>query len=143
LKELLSITLSDTKTITKNAFQFKKKRIQRVGKLEPCHTEFLCTFFAQRPEAVLWQARDTLLEMFPQIGSINLSSLHKYLVPHASLNFKKLEPVAAAERTAQSVLQLRSERVLEWQNDNSMDRNQNCVFIDEAGLNMHIRRNFG
>ncbi|KAG1451671.1 hypothetical protein G6F46_008315 [Rhizopus delemar] len=30
------------------------KRTQRVGKFEPCHIEFLCSFFAKRPEAVLW-----------------------------------------------------------------------------------------
>ncbi|ORE06670.1 hypothetical protein BCV72DRAFT_206973 [Rhizopus microsporus var. microsporus] len=77
--------------------------------------------------------------MFPQIGSINLSRLHKHLVLHASLGFKKLELVVAA-RTAQSTLQSRRQRALEWQNDGSMDWNQNCVFIDEAGSNMHIRR---
>ncbi|KAG0767089.1 hypothetical protein G6F16_004621 [Rhizopus arrhizus] len=120
----------------------QRKQIKRVGKLEPCHTEFLCSFFAKRPEAVLWQARDALLDMFPQIGSINLSSLHKHLVLHASLTFKKLGPVVAAI-TAQSTLELRRERVLERQNDSSMNWNQNCVSIDEAGFNMHIRRNFG
>jgi hypothetical protein len=120
----------------------QRKQIKRVGKLEPCHTEFLCSFFAKRPEAVLWQARDALLDMFPQIGSINLSSLHEHLVLHASLTFKKLEPVVAAI-TAQSTLELRRERVLERQNDSSMNWNQNCVSIDEAGFNMHIRRNFG
>ncbi|CEG80782.1 hypothetical protein RMATCC62417_15068 [Rhizopus microsporus] len=31
----------------------QRKRTQRVGKLEPCHTDFFCSFFAKRPEAVL------------------------------------------------------------------------------------------
>ncbi|KAG1140027.1 hypothetical protein G6F37_000903 [Rhizopus arrhizus] len=119
----------------------QRKQTKRVGKLESCHTEFLCSFFAKRPEAVLWQARDALLDMFSQIGSINLSSLHKHLVLQASLTFKKLELVVAAI-TAQSTLELKRERVLERQNDSSMNWNQNCVSIDEADFNMHIRRNF-
>ncbi|CEG80781.1 hypothetical protein RMATCC62417_15067 [Rhizopus microsporus] len=80
--------------------------------------------------------------MYPQIGSIDPSSLHKHLVLHASLTFKKLEPIVSA-RTAQRTMELRRERVLEWQNDNSMDWSQNCIFTDEAGFNLHIRRNFG
>ena len=33
--------------------------------------------------------------------------------------------------------------VEEWERDLNMDYMKNCVFIDEAGFNMHIRRNFG
>ncbi|KAG0749326.1 hypothetical protein G6F57_000254 [Rhizopus arrhizus] len=68
--------------------------------------------------------------------------IKRHLVLHASLTFKKLGPVVAAI-TAQSTLELRRERVLERQNDSSMNWNQNCVSIDETGFNMHIRRNFG
>jgi hypothetical protein len=81
-----------------------------------------------------------VLAMFPQTRSINLSSLPKHLVLPTSLTFKKLKPVVAG-RAAQSTLQSRRQRVLEWQNDGSMDWNQNCIFIDEAGYDMRIRRN--
>lgn len=95
-----------------NSFPGQRKRTQRIGKLEPSHTEFLCSFFVKRPEAVLWQARDALLDKYSQIGSINLSSLHRHLVHHDSLTFKKLELVVAA-RTTQRTLELRRKRVLE------------------------------
>lgn len=71
---------------------------------------------------MLWQARDALLDTLPQMGSINLPSVHKHFVLHASLIFKKLEPAVAA-RADLSTLQLRRERILEWQSDNSIKWN--------------------
>ncbi|KAG1041488.1 hypothetical protein G6F43_012090 [Rhizopus delemar] len=52
-----------------NSFPGQRKRTQRIGKLEPCHTEFLCSFFVKRPEALLWQARDALLDKFQHAHS--------------------------------------------------------------------------
>ncbi|KAI8370160.1 hypothetical protein EDC96DRAFT_588327 [Choanephora cucurbitarum] len=49
------------------------------------------------------------LKSFPSIQSLNLSSLHRHLLRHASLTLKKLEPGVAA-RTAQRTLELRRER---------------------------------
>lgn len=40
-------------------------------------------------------------------------------------------------------LKLRRDKVFEWKNDKNMNWLENCVFIDEAGFNMHIHRNFG
>lgn len=37
----------------------------------------------------------------------------------------------------------REARVSEWIADTNMDFTHNYVFIDEAGFNMHLRRNFG
>lgn len=31
----------------------------------------------------------------------------------------------------------------DWEKNTDMDFMKNCVFIDEAGFNMHLRRNFG
>jgi hypothetical protein len=120
----------------------RKPRTKWHMKLEPQHADFLCTFYGKKPEAVLWQARESLLQAFPEIKSISLSSLHKHLVQHASLTLKKLERIVTA-RAALNNLNLRKERVLEWKADKNMDWENNCVFIDEAGFNMHIRRNFG
>ncbi len=33
--------------------------------------------------------------------------------------------------------------MLGWMGDEEMDWQSNCVFIDDAGFNMHIRQNFG
>ncbi|KAI9265642.1 hypothetical protein BY458DRAFT_221928 [Sporodiniella umbellata] len=98
----------------------RKPRIKWHMKLEPQHTDFLCTFYGENPEAVLWQARESLLQDFPEIKSISLSGLHKHLVQHASLTLKKLKRVVTA-RAAHNNLNLRKERVLEWKADKNMD----------------------
>ncbi|CEJ00962.1 hypothetical protein RMCBS344292_18454 [Rhizopus microsporus] len=120
----------------------RKQRVSWERKLGPHHTDFLCEFYGKTPQAVLWQARDALLEAFHEISSITLSGLHRHLILHASLTLKKLEPIVSS-RTALSNLKLRRDKVLEWKNDENMNWHENCVFIDEAGFNMHIRRNFG
>lgn len=64
------------------------------------------------------------------------------MVNHASLTLKRLDKVIAA-RTSEKSLQRRKETVLKWKFDEAMDWHNNCIFIDEAGFNMHLRRNFG
>ncbi|KAG1155395.1 hypothetical protein G6F36_014396 [Rhizopus arrhizus] len=120
----------------------RKQRVSWERKLQPHHTNFLCVFYEKNPQAVLWQARDALLEAFSEIQSITLSGLHRHLVLHASLTLKKLEAIVSSRNTLGN-LQIRRDRVLEWKSDENMNWHKNCVFIDEAGFNMHIRRNFG
>lgn len=74
---------------------------------------------------------------FPDIQSICLFGLHKHLVQYA-FTLKKLEKIIAA-RTSESTLSQRREKVLEWMGDKEIDWQSNCVFIDDAGFNMHIR----
>lgn len=122
------------------------KKASRLGgnhrKLEPKHTDFLCQYYDSNAAAVLWEARDALISAFPDLKSITLSGLHKHLVQHASLTLKKLDKIVAP-RTSESTLNQRREKILEWMDDKEMDWFNKCVFIDEAGFNMHIRRNFG
>ncbi|KAI8378880.1 hypothetical protein EDC96DRAFT_592445, partial [Choanephora cucurbitarum] len=112
-------------------------------KLNAQHTSFLIDFYEKKnAAAVLWEARDALLSAFPDLGSISLSSLHYHLTKHASLTLKKLEKLVKA-RNADTTLEQRKEKVLQWKADREMSWEENCVFIDEAGFNLHIRRNFG
>ncbi|EIE76833.1 hypothetical protein RO3G_01537 [Rhizopus delemar RA 99-880] len=120
----------------------RKQRVSWERKLQPHHTNFLCVFYEKNPQTVLWQARDALLEAFSEIQSITLSGFHRHLVLHASLTLKKLEAIVSSRNTLGN-LQIRRNRVLEWKSDENMNWHKNCVFIDEAGFNMHIRRNFG
>ncbi|ORE20579.1 hypothetical protein BCV71DRAFT_280152 [Rhizopus microsporus] len=69
----------------------RKQRVSWDKKLQPHHTEFLCELYDKTPQAVLWQARDALLEAFDEIESITLSGLHRHLASYASLTLKKLE----------------------------------------------------
>ncbi|KAI8641781.1 hypothetical protein BD408DRAFT_467723 [Parasitella parasitica] len=111
-------------------------------KLYQEHTDFLCEVFDKRADLTLWEARDMLLNTFPEIYSITLSALHKHLVNKASVTLKKLDKFTAP-RGAQTTIDTRHARVLEWTKDPDMRWESNCVFVDEAGFNLHIRRNFG
>ena len=79
------------------------------------------------------------LKSFPSIQSLNLSSLHRHLLRHASLTLKKLEPGVAA-RTAQRTLELRREGVLKWLGHSNMNQTQSCISINETGFDMHIHK---
>ncbi|KAG1055662.1 hypothetical protein G6F43_002405 [Rhizopus delemar] len=77
----------------------RKQRVSWERKLQSHHTNFLCVFYEKNPQAVLWQARDALLEDFSEIQSITLSGLHRYLVLHASLTLNKLEAIVSSRTT--------------------------------------------
>jgi hypothetical protein len=64
------------------------------------------------------------------------------LVQKCRLTLKKLEKLPAA-RNADRVINLRKEKVEEWEAMQDLDFACNCVFIDESGFNLHIQRNFG
>ncbi|EIE90783.1 hypothetical protein RO3G_15494 [Rhizopus delemar RA 99-880] len=87
----------------------------------------------RNPQAVLWKARDALLEAFSEIQSITLSGFHRHLVLHASLTLKKLEAIVSSRNTLGN-LQIRRDRVLEWKSDKNMNWHKIRVFIDEAGF---------
>jgi transposase len=109
-------------------------------KLSPEHTKFLADYFDSNVTGTLWQARDALYEKFG--FSLSLSAIHNHLVSHCTVTVKKLEKIPAA-RVTDRVINLRKQVVEEWAKDPEMDFTKNCVFIDEAGFNMHLRRNFG
>ncbi|KAI8369023.1 hypothetical protein BD560DRAFT_330454, partial [Blakeslea trispora] len=112
-----------------------KKMNSENRKARAYHADFLCSFiFAKKSKAVL--------NSYPQIEAINLSSIHRCRILYAPLTLKKLKPIVAA-RMAQRTLELRRWRVLEWLGDSSMHWGKSYIFIDEADFNMHIRRHFG
>jgi hypothetical protein len=105
--------------------------------LEDQHTAFLTDYFDENAAAALWQARDSLLLSFPGL-SITLSAIHKHLVINCSLTLKRLYKIPEA-RNSERTINLRIERVSERIKDTNIDFRSNCVFIDEAGFNMHLR----
>ena len=58
------------------------------------------------------------------------------------VTLKKLEKLPAARNTDR-VIKLRKERVEEWEMIQDLDFANNCIFIDEAGFNLHTQRKFG
>jgi hypothetical protein len=58
------------------------------------------------------------------------------------LTLKKLEKLPAA-RNSDRVIRLRREKVEECEATLELDYGKNCIFIDEAGFNLHTQRNYG
>ncbi|KAG0874569.1 hypothetical protein G6F16_003693 [Rhizopus arrhizus] len=55
---------------------------------------------------------------------------------------KKLEKISVA-RNSEETLKKRKETILQWLADKEMDFENNCVFLDEAGFNLHMTRTRG
>jgi transposase len=112
-----------------------------MAKLTDCHSQFLIGYVDEHPAAILLDIRKALREAFPEI-SISISALHRHLVQKCKLTLKKLEKIPAA-RNSERVLKLRRERIEEWEAIPELAFGKNCVFIDEAGFNLHTQRNYG
>jgi hypothetical protein len=109
--------------------------------LTECHSQFLIGYVDEHPTAVLSNIRIALYEAFPEL-SISISALHRHLVQKCKLTLQKLEKLPAT-RNSDRVLRLRRERIEEWEATPELDYGNNCVFIDEAGFNLHTQRNYG
>ncbi|KAF7725528.1 hypothetical protein EC973_009558 [Apophysomyces ossiformis] len=55
---------------------------------------------------------------------------------------QKLEKISVA-RNSEETLKKRKETILQWLADKEMDFDNNCVFLDEAGFNLHMTRTRG
>ena len=69
---------------------------------------------------------------------ISVSALHRHLVQKCRVTLKKLEKLPAASN-ADRVINLRKEKVEQWEAMQDLDFAHNCVFIDESGFNLHIQ----
>ena len=58
------------------------------------------------------------------------------------VTLKKLEKLLAA-RNSDRVVNLRKDKVEDWEATPDLDFCKNCVFIDEAWFNLHTQRNYG
>ena len=119
----------------------RKPRVGSRGKLTEAHSQFLIEYIDKNPTSVLVDIKEKLCEAFQGL-SISVSALHKHLVHKCKVTLKRLEKLPAARNTDR-VISLRKEKVEEWEKMQDMDFSKNCVFIDEAGFNLHIQRSFG
>lgn len=116
-----------------------KPKEQKYGnqKLFQAHTIFFLDLYEKHPDATLNEARKAVMDAFLGL-EITISAISK----HCNLTMKKLEKLPAA-RNSPATLEKRKEKVLQWMEIPGFDYLKNCVFIDEAGFNMHIKRTFG
>ena len=113
----------------------------RTGKLTEERSKFLVEYVDEHPAAVLSDIRHHLCEAFPGL-TISILALHQHLVQKCKVTLKKLQKLTAA-RNFDRVVALRKEKVEEWRATLGLDFCNNCVFIDEAGFNLHTQWNHG
>ncbi|OAD74848.1 hypothetical protein PHYBLDRAFT_167192 [Phycomyces blakesleeanus NRRL 1555(-)] len=101
----------------------------------------LFQFFENKPDATLEQARIAVMEEFSGL-QITKSAIQKHLVKKCALTMNKLEKLPE-KRDDISTIEMKRDHILEWQQFADFNYLSNCVFIDEAGFNMHIKRTFG
>ena len=85
--------------------------------------------------------RYSLLEAYPEL-KISKTAFYNHVRQHCVLSFKKLEKLPE-KRNSEEVKLKRREAVLEWMGTKDIDFEKNCVFLDEAGFNLHISRSRG
>ncbi|OAD71061.1 hypothetical protein PHYBLDRAFT_171124 [Phycomyces blakesleeanus NRRL 1555(-)] len=110
-------------------------------KLFQAHSAFFLKLFENKSDATLEQARIAVMEEFSGL-QITKSAIQKHLVKKCALTIKKLEKLPE-KRDDVSTIEMRQDRILKWQQLADFNYLSNCVFIDEAGFNMHIKRTFG
>ena len=113
----------------------------RKPKLTEVHSQFLIGYVDEHPTAILTDIRRNLCDAFTGL-TISISALHRHLVEKCKLTLKKLEKLPAV-RNSDRMLKLRREKIEEWEAIPELDYAKNCVFIDEAGFNLHTQRNYG
>lgn len=119
----------------------KKERKYGNQKLFKAHSAFFLDFYERKPDATLAQARDAVMEAFPGL-EITVSAISKHIAKHCNLTMKKLEKLPEA-RNDISTLEKRKKKIEEWMALQDFDYSKGCVFIDEAGFNLNIKRTFG
>jgi hypothetical protein len=100
------------------------------------HVRYIITLVDSFSSYALAQMLEMVRAKFPEI-QVSKSKFHD-----CSLSIKKLERVVAY-RTLEETLIDRKNTVMEWLADLKMDFKKSCVFLDEAGFNIHISRTKG
>ncbi|KAG1576847.1 hypothetical protein G6F46_005497 [Rhizopus delemar] len=121
-----------------NAIEEQPKKNQHLRKLKKEHTKFLEEFTDNNPVVTLDQMVNALSDKFESF-SISKSGVDKHLKESCSYTLKRITKTSA-KRNSSDVIELRFRAVETWIKDSNISFMQNCIFIDEAGFNLHIVR---
>ncbi|KAG2217446.1 hypothetical protein INT45_009645 [Circinella minor] len=103
--------------------------------LQPKHTAFLQAYYDTKSDATLKEAQQSLVDKFGI--SITQSGLQKHLVSKCGLTMKKLERISEYRNSDETIAsRMNWAQAFEF---SGIDYYK-CIFIDEAGFNMHIKR---
>jgi transposase len=120
---------------------YSKPRGRPRAKLTEEHSKFLVDYIEKNTTAILDELKLKLCEKFEGL-KISISAIHRHLVHKHNITLKKLEKIPAA-RNSDRVIALRKAIIEQYKSEADMDFSKNCVFIDEAGFNLHTQRNHG
>jgi transposase len=111
-----------------------------VSQLNENHKKHLISFFDENPSAYIQDAVDDLTTSFAGL-EIRKSRVAEFMKEECNLSIKTVSrhPVA---RNSEKTMQERAEWVQKWIND-GMDYLKNCIFIDESGFDINMRRSRG
>ncbi|EIE80620.1 hypothetical protein RO3G_05325 [Rhizopus delemar RA 99-880] len=124
-----------------DAIEEQPKKNQHLRKLEKEHTKFLEEFIDNNSVVTLDRMVDALSDKFEGL-SISKSGVDKHLKESCSYTLKRITKIPA-KRNSPDVIELRFRAVEAWIKDSNISFMQNCIFIDEAGFNLHTVRSQG
>ncbi|CEP09973.1 hypothetical protein [Parasitella parasitica] len=102
------------------------------------HELFIRKLIDQRGTYTLEYLRETLMQNFPQVV-ISKTAFYHFIRDNCALSIKKFQLISEY-RNSDETKQKRRKALQEWLADKDMDFEKNCVFLDEAGFNLHISR---
>lgn len=112
-----------------------------VSELTEKHPKFIIDLVDEHSTTTVAGIHELLIIEFPSL-SVSPSTVYRHLRTNCALSMKKLDKVSVA-RNSEETLKKRKETILQWLADREMDFENNCVFLDEAGFNLHMTRTRG
>ncbi|CAO3678991.1 unnamed protein product [Rhizopus microsporus] len=110
------------------------------SQLNENHKMHLINFFDENPSAVIQDAVENLTKSFEGL-EIKKSRVAEFMKEDCNLSIKVVtrHPM---DRNSQKTLEARANWIEEWQNK-GLHFMKNCVFLDEAGFDVNMRRSRG
>lgn len=102
------------------------------------HTQFLIKYIDSNVASTVDLVHDELCKPFPGLR-ISVNVVYKHMGTKCNLSLKGAE-ILRKERDSDTTIRKRKLHI-EKCKENNVDYQKNCVFIDEAGFNLHIIRN--
>lgn len=129
-------------SIVRAVLQLPPEELKKPGpkpSLTEVHGTFLKGLIGKDSKISLREMREALEEEFGKVKA-NESTIQKFITPKAEITLKRISRYP--ERRA---LRQMTEERLEWAHKwkDELDYLENAVFIDEAGFNVNLRREYG
>lgn len=124
-----------------NSIKEQPKKNQHLRKLKEEHMKCLEEFIDNNSVVTLDKMVDALNDKLDD-RRISKSGVDKHLKESCSYRLKRITKIPA-KRNSPDVIELRFRVVEAWIKDSNISFMQNCIFIDESGLNLHTVRSQG